>query len=153
MSRRYPGKPIAGVGAVVFKDEYVLLVKRGKPPLLGEWSIPGGGQREDESIVDALKREIREECGIDVYVRDLIGLYEYIEREKDSGRVLYHYIVFDFLTEYRDGLLVPGSDVDDARWVPFRLIESGSKGDRIYKLRSATEEMILEAWKLYRESS
>ncbi len=152
MSRRYPDRPIAGVGAVVFKDDYVLLVRRGKPPLSGEWSIPGGGQREDESIIDALKREIREECGIDVYIKDLVGLYEYIEREKDSGRVLYHYIVFDFLAEYRDGSLTPGSDVDDARWVPMSLIESGIRGDRIYKLRAPTEEMILEAWKFYRES-
>jgi len=117
MARRtYPEQPIPGVGAVVFRENQVLLIKRGNPPLQDTWSLPGGAVRPGEDLKSAIKREIREECGIKIKVFDLITLFEYIERD-DKGCIVYHYIVFDFAAQYRGGLLRHSSDALDSRWV------------------------------------
>ena len=138
--RVYPKNPIVGVGAVVFNSDYLLLIKRGKPPLAGEWSIPGGKVEEGESIVEAVQREVKEECNIDIYVGDLIDLFEYIERDNEN-RVKYHYIIFDFKAIYRDGKLNYQSDAAAARWVSIKKFKN-------YKMKNETIEMILKALKL-----
>ncbi len=115
-SRVYPGKPLIGVGAAVFRDDSALLIKRGNSPLYGTWSLPGGRVKPFESLKDAAVREVKEECGIDIDVLDLIKLFEYIERGPD-GRVKYHYIVFDFNAVYAEGMLKQSSDALEARWV------------------------------------
>ncbi len=114
--RTYPERPIPGVGAVVFRDNEVLLIRRGNPPLQDTWSLPGGAVHPGEDLEHAVKREIREECGIEIEVLDLITMFEYIERDK-KGRILFHYIVFDFATEYASGRLGHFSDAHDAQWV------------------------------------
>jgi ADP-ribose pyrophosphatase YjhB (NUDIX family) len=115
--RTFPKEPLLGVGAAVIKDDSVLLVKRGKPPLAGTWSLPGGIVKPSESLEEAVIREVKEECGIDIEISDLIKEFEHIEITK-SGKVKYHYIVFDFKTFYRGGTLVSSSDALDAMWVP-----------------------------------
>lgn len=115
-SRAYPEKPLIGVGAAVFRDDSALLIKRGNPPLSGTWSLPGGRVKPSESLKDAAAREVKEECGIDIDVLDLIKLFEYIEKDPD-GRVKYHYIVFDFNAVYTEGTLKQSSDALEARWV------------------------------------
>ena len=137
MKRKYPEEPLIGVGACVFKDEEVLLVKRGKPPLAGTWSLPGGGVKPSENLKDAVIREVKEECGIDIEVTDLIKEFEYIERE-DDGRVRYHYIVFDFKALYKGGSLFSSSDALDARWVPLDKLPD-------YGITIAVKEIIREA--------
>jgi len=114
--RRFPQQPVLGVGAVVFRGDCVLLVKRGNPPLAGTWSLPGGAVHSSETLVDAVVREVKEECGIDIDVVDLIREFEYIEPMK-NGKVEYHYLVFDFEAVYRSGELHPASDALDARWI------------------------------------
>lgn len=114
--RSYPTQPVVGVGAVVIRDGFVLLVKRENPPRAGSWSLPGGRVQEGELLPDALRREIREECGIEVEVSDLIEVYEYIEPDRRK-KIKYHYIVFDFKARYMGGILAHSSDALDARWV------------------------------------
>ena len=114
--RTYPESPIVAVGAVVIRGENVLLVKRGKPPLSEQWSLPGGRVNEGESLRAAAAREVKEECDVDVEVFDLVEIYEYIERDADD-RVKFHYLVFDFRAGYRGGSLAALSDALDARWV------------------------------------
>jgi ADP-ribose pyrophosphatase YjhB (NUDIX family) len=114
--RTYPQDPLIGVGAAVFKDSSVLLIKRGNPPLYGSWSLPGGRAKSDESLEEAAKREVYEECGIKIDVLDLVKLFEYIERV-DDGRVKFHYIVFDFNAAYISGSLRHSSDALDSTWV------------------------------------
>jgi 8-oxo-dGTP diphosphatase len=135
--RIFPKKPLIGVGAVVFKGDCVLLVRRGNPPLAGSWSLPGGGIGPAETLPQAVEREVREECGIDVEVVDLVKEFEYREKTAD-GRVRYHYIVFDFKAAYRSGTLGHSSDALDARWVPL---------DRLgeYELTAAVREVIKKA--------
>ena len=135
--RKYPEEPLVGVGACVFKEDEVLLVKRGKPPLAGTWSLPGGGVKPSENLKDAVKREVKEECGIDIEVIDLIKEFEYIERE-DDGRVKYHYIVFDFKALYKGGALFSSSDALDARWIPLDKLPD-------YGITVAVKEIIQEA--------
>ena len=123
MSRRvYPKKPLVGVGATVFRNDQVLLIRRGNPPLYGDWSLPGGRVKEGEDLKKALRREIREECSIDIEVGDLITEFEYIERD-DDNRVKYHYVVFDFKAQYVRGKLVRASDALEVRWVPLEQLK------------------------------
>ncbi len=134
--RDYPEEPLVGVGALVFKEGSILLVKRGNPPLAGTWSFPGGITNPFESLRDAVIREVREECNIDIEVGDLIKIFEYIERDKEE-RVKYHYIVFDFKALYKGGTLSHSSDALETKWVK---LDELSK----YKLTEAVKEVIKE---------
>lgn len=115
--RNYPHSPIVGVGAAVYRGNEVLLIKRGNPPLQDTWSLPGGTVQEREDLRSALRREIREECTIEVTVGDLITIFEYVEKDA-ADHIRYHYIVFDFKATYRRGTLTRSSDARDTRWVP-----------------------------------
>ena len=77
MKRLYPDQPIVGVGGIVFKGDEVLLVRRGKEPALGEWSLPGGAVEVGETLEEALHRELQEETGIEV---EILGLSAFLER-------------------------------------------------------------------------
>jgi 8-oxo-dGTP diphosphatase len=114
--RDYPDHPLVGVGALVINEDAVLLVRRGNPPLKGTWSLPGGRCRDDERTSEAVRREVREECGIEIDVLDFLKLFEYIEQD-DIGKVKYHYVVFDFKALYKSGTLKHSTDASDARWV------------------------------------
>jgi 8-oxo-dGTP diphosphatase len=112
----YPDAPRPAVGAVVFKDQKVLLVKRGRPPAEGTWAIPGGSVRLGESLQAAAEREIREETGVIIRAGEPIFVFDTIEQD-DAGCVRFHYIVIDLIAEYVSGDPVPGDDAADARWI------------------------------------
>jgi 8-oxo-dGTP diphosphatase len=131
--RDYPDRPLVGVGALVFKKDAVLLVQRGNPPLKGSWSLPGGRCREDERTSEAVVREVREECGIEIDVLDFLKLFEYIEQD-DGGKVKYHYVVFDFKALYKSGALKHASDASDARWVPIDEVDGYGLTDAVLGL-------------------
>ncbi len=118
-SRAYPARPLVGVGGVVLKGEELLLVRRSAPPSQGLWSFPGGGVEIGEELAEALKREVREECGISIEVGRIVGVFDLIYRGPGGG-VAYHYLLVDFLASYLEGDLRAGSDVADAVWVPCR---------------------------------
>ena len=119
MKREYPESPLVGVGAVVVQhhrdDHCVLLIRRGQPPLLGEWSLPGGVLECGETLRDAVIREAREETGLVVETGEMLGVYERVIRD-DEGRVRYHYVLIDFLCRPLGGDLKAGSDAADVRW-------------------------------------
>ncbi|MCK4924498.1 MAG: NUDIX hydrolase [Spirochaetes bacterium] len=129
-TRVYPAKPIVGVGATVFRNDQVLLIRRGNPPLYGDWSLPGGRVKEGEDLKKALRREVREECSIDIKVGDLIAEFEYIERDEEE-RVKYHYVVFDFKARYVSGKLVRASDALEVRWVPLEQLKEFDLTDKV----------------------
>ena len=114
--RRFPSRPVVGVGGVVVEGERVLLVRRAHPPLMGEWSLPGGGVEVGETLEAAVVREVREETGLIVIVGPLIEAFERIE-VSDDGRIIYHFVVLDYLCQPTGGSVTPGSDVSDAQWV------------------------------------
>ena len=111
----YPNRPLIGVGVVVFKEDRVLLVRRGKPPREGQWSLPGGRQRLGERIEAAACREVREEAGIEIAVGPLVDVVDSITRD-EAGAVQYHYTLVDLLAEWRAGEAVAGHDAAEVAW-------------------------------------
>lgn len=115
--REYPDRPIIGVGGVIFDHSSVLLVKRNQEPGKGEWSLPGGAVELGETVVEALKRELREEASIEVEVFGLIRLLDRIVYDRNK-RVRYHFVIADYWGEVVSGLPTPGSDISDLCFVP-----------------------------------
>jgi 8-oxo-dGTP diphosphatase len=115
MGREYPDNPLVGVGAVIIEGDRVLLIRRGQPPLLGEWSLPGGVLECGETLREAVAREAREETGLLVETGEMLGVYERVIRDGEK-RVRYHYVLVDFLCRAIGGDLKAGSDAADVRW-------------------------------------
>jgi 8-oxo-dGTP diphosphatase len=115
MKREYPDSPLVGVGAIIIDNGRVLLVKRGHPPLAGEWSIPGGALEVGEMLREAAVREAKEETGLTVEPAELLGVYDRVLPD-GGGRILYHYVLIDFLCWHVAGEPQPAGDADEARW-------------------------------------
>ena len=115
MKREYPDRPIVGVGAVIIDSGRVLLVKRGSPPLLGQWSLPGGVVELGETLRSAAEREAREETGLMVKAGEVLEVLDRII-PGEGGRAQYHYVLIDFLCRITDGELLAGGDAADAIW-------------------------------------
>ncbi len=111
----YPNRPLIGVGVVVFKEDRVLLIRRGKPPREGQWSLPGGRQRLGERIEEAAAREVREEAGLEITVGGLVDVLDSITRDA-GGAVQYHYTLVDLMAEWRSGEARAGHDATDTTW-------------------------------------
>jgi 8-oxo-dGTP diphosphatase len=107
---------LVGVGAVIFRGEEVLLVRRGQEPGKGSWSLPGGMVEVGENLEAAIKREVWEETGLTVKVLGITAVLERIYRD-DVDKVPYHYVLIDFACEYLSGEVTPASDVTAARFV------------------------------------
>lgn len=124
--REYPEQPVVGVGGVVISDGRALLIRRGSEPLKGEWSIPGGTLEVGERLVEGVRRELREETGLEVRVGELIEVFERIVPERASPeahqagtppRPQYHFVILDYLCEAIGGTPQAGSDVTDLAFV------------------------------------
>ncbi|MFO7602867.1 MAG: NUDIX hydrolase [Gammaproteobacteria bacterium] len=107
--------PTAGVGAVVFLHNKVLLVKRGTPPYRHEWAIPGGKIRPGETLQAAAEREVLEETGICIQAGEAIFAFDLIERD-NAGDILFHYVIVDLIGIYRAGEIQASSDASAAGW-------------------------------------
>ena len=111
-SREYPDRPVIGVGGVIIDQDRTVLIRRGTEPLLGEWSIPGGTIEIGETLEEAVRRELREETGLEVCVLDLIELFDRIY--PDAGKKpRFHYVIADYLCALVGGEPRAGSDVTD----------------------------------------
>lgn len=113
-SREYPDRPMVGIGAVVWRGDQVLLIRRGKPPRVGQWSLPGGLQQLGETIAEAAIREVAEETGLRIAIGAVIGAYDSIER--DAGGVRYHYTLVDVDADWLAGEAAAASDAAGVGW-------------------------------------
>lgn len=119
----YPRAPQVAVGAVVFHQNRVLLVKRGKPPSQNQWAIPGGSVKLGETLQEAAQREIYEETGIVIRALEPICIFDLVERDS-SNKIRFHYVIIDLIAEYQGGNPHPGDDALDAAWFSETQIET-----------------------------
>jgi ADP-ribose pyrophosphatase YjhB (NUDIX family) len=113
--REYPDRPLVGVGGVVIQGGRALLIKRGGPPLEGQWSIPGGMLELGETLREGAGRELLEETGLTVRVGELVEVFERIFPDAE-GKIRYHFVIHDFLCEVVSGKARAASDVTDVAW-------------------------------------
>jgi mutator protein MutT len=140
MKREYPDAPIAGVGAVIIRNEpdgqkRVLLIRRAQEPLKGEWSLPGGAVELGETLEQAVCREVLEETGLVVETVDVVQAFDRISRDPE-GRVRYHYVLIDFLCRVLGGSLACATDALEGRW---------ATGDELDGLTPLAIEVIRKA--------
>jgi len=126
------------VGALIFNADAILLVERAGEPLKGYWSLPGGLVETGELIEDAVKREVREETGLDVEPAYRFDIFERIMRDPD-GRPEYHYVLVDYVCTVTGGEMRPADDVSRVEWVPREKL-------RDYKITSGTLEAVERAY-------
>jgi ADP-ribose pyrophosphatase YjhB (NUDIX family) len=114
--RRYPDRPFLGIGALIFDGDSILLAERGHEPLKGWWSLPGGILETGETLLNGIKREVREETGLEVEPEAIFEIFERIMPDAE-GRTEYHYVLIDYTCRVIGGALEAGSDVSHAVWV------------------------------------
>jgi 8-oxo-dGTP diphosphatase len=137
--REYLARPLIGVGVVVWRGERLLLIRRGKPPREGQWSLPGGAQRLGETVAEAARREVMEETGLAIELGEVVATVDMIERD-DGGQVRYHYTLIDFTAEAPVTELRPGGDAADARWfTPVQAERLGLWSETVRIIRLAEE--------------
>ena len=120
--REYPARPIVGIGIVVIKGNTVLLVRRGKPPNIGAWTLPGGAQELGETTEEAARRELLEETGVEVGKLHFAATVDNI-RHDETGRVHFHYTIIDFAARWVAGEPVADTDVTEAVWAPLDALD------------------------------
>ena len=141
--RSYPDRPWLGVGGLAFQEDRVLLIKRGREPGLGQWSIPGGMVEVGETVKEAVQREIKEETGLQVDVLQLVEVFERI-LPKAQRPIQYHYVVLDYLCRITGGRLKASSDAAEAVFSPLNSL-------RDLKLFPETEQVIRKAYLLHQK--
>ncbi len=120
--RRYPSRPFASIGVVIWRDDKVLLIRRKKAPHKGFWSLPGGMQDLGETIIETAVREAREETSLDITPLGIITALDAITRDKD-GKVEYHYTIVDIAAECPEGEPQARDDATEVRWATLAEIE------------------------------
>lgn len=128
-ARMYPKFPIPAVGAIILNGNHVLLIQRGQAPSKGKWTLPGGVVELGETPEEALVREIREECHLDIQLQGIVKVVNRVIKD-ENGQIKYHYLILDYLASCRseqfcsENSLQAGSDVKDVRWIPLEEIVS-----------------------------
>ena len=142
MTREYPKHPLIGVGVVVFRESELLLIRRGKPPRLGQWSLPGGLQELGETVFHCARREAKEECGVEIEPLEVIDTVDAVTRD-DKGAVRFHYTLIEVLAEWRAGEPRAGDDAMGVGWHDPAKIEA-------LGMWAETNRIVAEGWRRYR---
>lgn len=148
--RDYPTRPLVGVGVVLLKPPSatatgaVLLVRRGKPPAMGRWSLPGGAQDLGETAEHAARRELAEETGLACGPLLLAANVDSIHRDA-AGRVEYHYTILDFAAWWQGGAPVAGSDVTDAVFAPLDDLDRYTLWSEVHRVIDTARRLLSSA--------
>jgi ADP-ribose pyrophosphatase YjhB (NUDIX family) len=122
--RENPTRPWVGIGVLVFRGADVLLIRRGRPPREGEWSLPGGAQRLGERAEETARRELREEAGVEVGALDLLAVVDAITPGEAGAGPRFHYTIIDYVAEWSSGEPRPGGDVTEVAWCDSAALEA-----------------------------
>ncbi|MGN6749776.1 MAG: NUDIX hydrolase [Xanthobacteraceae bacterium] len=114
-TRSYPTRPYLAVSAAIFRDGRVLIVRRGRPPARGLYTLPGGGVEVGETLADAVIREVREETGLAIAPLALVGFREAIARDA-AGRVERHFVILPFAARFIGGEIALNEELAEAGW-------------------------------------
>ena len=141
-NRRYPQRPVLGIGALIFDRGKILLVERGKEPLKGCWSLPGGVLEIGETLEQGIVREVREETGLQVEPLKMLEIFERIIRDS-QGAPEYHYVLIDYICRVTGGSLRAADDASRVAWVPRRLLST-------YQITAGTLPVIEKGFRVRR---
>jgi 8-oxo-dGTP diphosphatase len=114
--RTYPTRPYLAVSAAIFRDGRVLIVRRGRPPAHGLYTLPGGGVELGETLEEAIIREVREETGLEIVPLELVGFRQAIVRDAE-GRVERHYVILPFAARWIQGEISLNEELAEAHWL------------------------------------
>lgn len=137
-SRRYPARPFLGVGALIFENGKLLIVERASEPFKGYWSLPGGILETGEKLETGVRREVREETGLEVEPLSVFEIFERIIADAE-GKAEYHYVVIDYLCRRVGGHLASASDASGVAWVSEQSL-------RDYRLTDGTLSVVERAF-------
>lgn len=140
--REYPARPIVGIGVIALRQPgEVLLVRRGRPPNAGAWSLPGGGQELGETAEACARRELHEETGLQAGALELCAAVDSIHRDPD-GRVRYHYTILDYCTLLEDGIAVAADDATEAVWARLDALEAFDLWNEAHRAIAAARRIL-----------
>jgi ADP-ribose pyrophosphatase YjhB (NUDIX family) len=114
--RTYPTRPYLAVSAAIFRDGHVLIVRRGRAPAKGIYTLPGGGVELGETLEQAVIREIREETALDIEPVELVGFRQAIARDA-AGRVERHFVILPFAARFVGGEVSLNEELSEAHWL------------------------------------
>ncbi len=138
-SREYPDRPWVGVGVIVWRGERVLLVRRGRAPRLGQWSLPGGAQHVGETVFETAVREVLEETGLHVVPTEVVTVVDAITPDA-AGRVQFHYTIVEVAADCPEGEAVCADDALEACWATVEEVAELTEWDetqRVIRLSAA----------------
>jgi len=141
LTREYPPYPVPSAAALVYHQGALLMVKRKFAPGAGKWSLPGGKIEVGETAQYAAAREVLEECGVRIKIRELLNAVDAIFYD-NAQRVRFHYLILVYLGEYISGSPQNSPETLDVRWIPLRDIA-------VYDL-TGTARSAIEAWECKR---
>ena len=141
MTREFPARPIVGLGAVVLRGNSVLLIRRGRPPNVGEWAIPGGAQKLGETAEAGARREVLEETGIRAGPLQFVAHVDSIHTAAD-GAVRFHYTILDFAALWTGGVPAAGGDALAAEFVPFDALDGLDLWPEAYRVIGLARDLL-----------
>lgn len=145
LSRRYPGAPLVGTAATVFDDTgRVLLVQRGHAPRQGQWGLPGGLLDLGERLEDGVRREVREECTIEINVGGVVTTFESLDWD-DEGRLEFHYVIIEYWATLLSGEACAADDAAAVAWADLAALDA-------YALLPDTLDVIRAAQALWEKN-
>jgi len=139
----YPVSPIPAVAVMVMRGDEILMIKRGKEPRKGTWTVPGGSIELGETLAMAARREVMEETGVRIEPGAAFTAIDAIYND-GSGGLKFHYIIIYIEARYLGGTPRAGDDAADVKWVKTDTIRQGFSHAEPGTLRIITGRLRLE---------
>jgi ADP-ribose pyrophosphatase YjhB (NUDIX family) len=140
--RTYPTRPYLAVSAAIFRDGRVLIVRRGRPPAHGLYTLPGGGVELGETLEQAVVREVREETGLAIAPLALVGFREAIARDA-AGKIERHFVILPFAARWVAGEIALNDELAEAQWRTLDELAGLNTTEGLTEIVAAAERMAL----------